>query len=128
MEGIVLGVAVDYLQAIGLDAVRSHEEGLTAYALERLKAMRGITVYGPAAEKRGGVVAFSVKGMHPHDVAAILDEDGIAIRAGHHCAQPLHAKLGVPASARASFYVYSEVQEIDRLLVSLERAQRLFGV
>jgi cysteine desulfurase/selenocysteine lyase len=127
-EGIGLGAAVDYLQALGMDNVRRQEESLTAYALDRLCAMPGITVYGPPASKRGGAVSFTVKGMHPHDVATLLDQDAIAVRAGHHCAQPLHNKLGIPASTRASFYVYNIPQEVDRLIDSLARAQKLFGV
>ncbi|HEX2988111.1 MAG TPA: cysteine desulfurase [Chloroflexota bacterium] len=127
-EGIGLGAAVDYLQGLGMDKVRAHEETLTAYAMERLHAMRGVTIYGPAAEKRGGVIAFNLEKIHPHDMAAILDQDGIAIRAGHHCAQPLHHKLGIPASARASFYVYNDASDVDRLIASLERAQAFFGV
>jgi cysteine desulfurase/selenocysteine lyase len=128
MEGIGLGAAVDYLESMGMEAVREQEEGLTAFALERLSALRGITVYGPPASKRGGAVAFTVAGMHPHDLATLLDQDGIAVRAGHHCAQPLHNKLGIPASTRASFYVYNIPEEIDRLTVSLQRAQKIFKV
>jgi cysteine desulfurase / selenocysteine lyase len=101
---------------------------LTAYALDRLSAMPGVTVYGPPAALHGGAVAFTVKGMHPHDVATLLDQDAIAVRAGHHCAQPLHTKLGIPASTRASFYVYNTQDEIDRLVESLARAQKVFGV
>ena len=128
MEDIVFGVAVDYLQSMGMAAIRRHEESLVAYALESLSSIRGLTIYGPPAHKRGGVVAFSMAGVHPHDVATILDEDGIAVRAGHHCAQPLHDKLGIPASTRASFYVYSIPQEVDRLVASLQRVQKIFGV
>lgn len=127
-EGIGLGAAVDYLNALGMGAVRQQEESLTAYALQRLSALPGITVYGPPAHDRGGAVAFTVGGMHPHDIATLLDQDAIAVRAGHHCAQPLHNKLGIPASTRASFYVYNTMEEIDRLADSLARAQKLFGV
>jgi cysteine desulfurase/selenocysteine lyase len=127
-EGIGMGAAVDYLQMLGMAAVRQHEHALTGYALERLSAMPGVTIYGPGADKRGGAVAFTVKGMHPHDVATLLDQDAIAVRAGHHCAQPLHTRLGIPASTRASFYVYNTLEEIDRLAESLERAQKVFGV
>lgn len=127
-EAIGFGVAIDYLQALGMDNVRRHEEALTAYALERLHALPGLTLYGPQAQQRGGAVTFTMKGIHPHDVATILDEDGIAVRAGHHCAQPLHTKFGIPASTRASFYVYNIPEEIDRLVVSLQRAQKVFGV
>lgn len=127
-EGIGLGAAVDYLSNLGMDSVRRHEQMLTALAFDKLSALPGVTVYGPPAAARGGVVAFSVKGMHPHDIATLLDQDAIAVRAGHHCAQPLHGKLGIPASTRASFYVYNTVAEIDLLIDSLVRAQKLFGV
>ncbi len=127
-EGIGIGAAVDYLRALGMPAIRQHEHSLTTYALQRLSAMPGITIYGPAVDQRGGAVAFTVKGMHPHDVATLLDQDAIAVRAGHHCAQPLHTKLAIPASTRASFYVYNTLEEIDRLVESLARAQKVFGV
>lgn len=128
MEGIGLGAAVDYLQSMGMEAVHRHEQELTAYTMKRLQEVRGVTVFGPPANERGAVIAFEVKGMHPHDVATLLDQDGIAVRAGHHCAQPLHHKLGIPASTRASLYVYTIPEEIDALAVSLERAQKVFGV
>jgi cysteine desulfurase/selenocysteine lyase len=128
MEGIVLGVAVDYLQSMGMEAVQRHEQELTAYTMQRLQAMRGVSVFGPPANERGAAIAFEVKGMHPHDVATLLDQDGIAVRAGHHCAQPLHHTLGIPASTRASLYVYTIPEEIDALAASLERAQKVFGV
>jgi cysteine desulfurase/selenocysteine lyase len=128
MEDIVFGVAVDYLESMGMPAVRRHEESLMGYALDALSSIHGLTIYGPPAPKRGGVVAFSMAGVHPHDVATILDEDGIAVRAGHHCAQPLHNKLGIPASTRASFYVYSIPEEVDRLVASLRRVQKVFRV
>jgi cysteine desulfurase/selenocysteine lyase len=128
MENIVLGVAVDYLQSLGMDAVRAHEESMVAYAMERLGEVRGLHIYGPRPDQRGGVVAFTLAGVHPHDVATILDEDGIAVRAGHHCAEPLHIKLGIPASTRASFYVYSIPEEVDRLVASLRRVQKVFKV
>jgi cysteine desulfurase/selenocysteine lyase len=127
-EAVGLGVAVDYLSALGMDKVRAMEEHLTAYALERLGAVPGVTIYGPEARRRGGAVAFTVKGMHPHDIATLLDLDGVAVRSGHHCAQPLHIRLGIPASTRASFYVYNVPEEIDLLAESLERAQKVFGV
>jgi len=127
-EAIGLGVAVDYLQALGMAAVRQQEESLTAYALERLAEIKGVTVYGPPAARRGGAVAFTVAGIHPHDLATLLDQDGIAVRAGHHCAQPLHNKLGISASTRASFYIYNIPEEIDRLVASIQRAQKIFKV
>jgi len=127
-EGIGLGVAVDYLTNLGMDNVHRQEEVLTAAAMAKLSAMPGVTVYGPPANQRGGAVAFTVKGMHPHDIATLLDQDAIAVRAGHHCAQPLHTKLGIPASTRASFYVYNTLADVDVLVESLARAQKLFGV
>jgi cysteine desulfurase/selenocysteine lyase len=127
-EAIGLGVAVDYLTAIGMENIHAMEQELTTYAMECLGALRGVTIYGPPAPERGGVVAFSVKGVHPHDLASLLDEDGVAIRAGHHCAMPLHSKLGISASARASMYLYNLREDIDRLVQSIERAQRIFGV
>ena len=127
-EAIGLGAAVDYLTALGMDNVRRHEVELTHYALERLGQVEGIRLYGPLdAEARGGAVAFNLGDVHAHDLASILDREGIAIRAGHHCAMPLHQKLGVSATARASFYVYNEPAEVDRLVDALNGARRLFG-
>ena len=124
-DAVALGTAVDYLQGIGLDAIAEHDRHLAGYALERLRAVRGVRTFGP--EERGAVVAFAVEGMHPHDVASLLDESGIAVRAGHHCAQPLHQLLGVPATTRASFYLYNDESEVDRLVAGLETAMRIFG-
>lgn len=126
-EAIGLGVAVDYLSRLGMENVRQHEVELTRYALEQLSQVEGIHIYGPRqVERRGGAIAFNLDGLHAHDVAAILDREGIAIRAGHHCAMPLHQKLGVVATARASFYVYNEPAEIDRLVEALDMVRRLF--
>ncbi|PWH14960.1 MAG: cysteine desulfurase [Ardenticatenia bacterium] len=126
-EAIGLGVAVDYLSRLGMENVRQHEVNLTRYALEQLSQVEGIRIYGPQqVERRGGAIAFNLDGLHAHDVAAILDREGIAIRAGHHCAMPLHQKLGVVATARASFYVYNEPAEIDRLVEALDMVRRLF--
>ncbi|MGQ9502547.1 MAG: cysteine desulfurase [Anaerolineae bacterium] len=126
-EAIGLGVALDYLNRLGMENVRQHEVELTRYALERLSQVEGIRIYGPRqADMRGGAIAFNLDGLHAHDVAAILDREGIAIRAGHHCAMPLHQKLGVTATARASFYVYNEMAEIDRLVEALDTVRRLF--
>lgn len=127
-EAAGLGAAVDYLTAAGMPAVRAHEEALTAYALERLREVPGLTVYGPPARDRGGVVSFTLAGIHPHDLSQLLDADGIAVRAGHHCAMPLHDRLGLTATARASFYIYNLSEEIDKLVMSLYRAKDRFGV
>ncbi len=126
-EAIGLGAAVDYLSAIGMHNVHAHEQELTAYALDRLRAMPGVTVYGPDAEHKGGVVAFSVEGVHPHDAATILDREGIAIRAGHHCAQPLMHHLNVPALCRASFYIYNRKDEVDALVEGIKKVQAIFA-
>ena len=126
-EAVGFGAAVDYLSAIGLDAVEQHEHELAAYALDQLGEIPGITVYGPPAERRAGIVSFNVEGIHPHDVAQVLDLEGVAIRAGHHCCQPLMQKLGVAATNRASFYLYTLQDEIDRLLAGLHKARKVFG-
>lgn len=125
---IVWGDAVDYLQAIGMVAIREHEKALTAYALQRLPEVPGITLFGPTdLSQRGGAVAFGLDVVHPHDVAQVLDQEGVAIRAGHHCTQPLHRRLGVAATARASFYLYNTEEEIDALVRGLHVVHRLFS-
>jgi len=125
-QQVGLGAAVDYLEALGMEAVRAHEREITAYALERLLDA-GATVYGPHdADGRGGAVSFWFKEVHPHDLATILNEDGIAIRAGHHCAQLVMRRYGVPATARASFYVYNTKEEVDVLVESLDKANAIF--
>ena len=124
-EAVGFGAAVDYLTAIGLDAIEEHEHELAAYALDRLGELDWITTYGPPADRRAGIVSFNVEGVHPHDVAQILDWEGIAIRAGHHCAQPLMAKLGVAATNRASFYLYTVRDEIDRLVAGLHKVRKV---
>ena len=126
-EAVGFGAAVDYLSGIGMEAIAEHESQLTAYALERLKEVPGLAPYGPAVEHKGGVISFTMVGVHPHDVAAILDRDGIAVRAGHHCAMPLHQKLGLPATTRASFYLYSTMEEVDCLITGLHKVQEIFG-
>jgi cysteine desulfurase/selenocysteine lyase len=126
-EAVGLGAAIDYLNELGLDAVGAHEHELTAYALGRLSEIDGVTLYGPPPERRAGIVSFNVGDIHPHDVAQVLDIDGVAIRAGHHCCQPLMGKLGVAATNRASFYVYTVPDEIDRLVEGVLRAKQLFG-
>jgi cysteine desulfurase/selenocysteine lyase len=126
-QAVGLGAAIDWLERLGLEAVRAHEERLTAYAMERLAAL-GATIYGPRdAKERGGIVAFNLPDLHPHDLAQLLDQEGIAIRAGHHCAMPLANLLGVGATARASFFVYNTEAEIDALVGALGKAREFFG-
>jgi cysteine desulfurase/selenocysteine lyase len=128
-EGVGLGVAIDYLSELGMEAVRAHERDLTAYALERLPEIEGIRVFGPLdAERRGGVVSFALDGMHPHDIAELCDREAVCIRAGHHCAQPLMRRMGVPATARASFHVYNRRDDVDRLIEALRKARSIFGL
>jgi cysteine desulfurase/selenocysteine lyase len=128
-EAAGLGVAADYMTGIGMDVVRAHERELTGYALERLSSMSGVTVYGPPdPADRGALVSFTVEGIHPHDLAELCNREAVAIRAGHHCAQPLMRRLGVPATARASFAVYSTTEDVDRLTEALESAKRVFAV
>ncbi|HUG46848.1 MAG TPA: cysteine desulfurase [Candidatus Limnocylindria bacterium] len=126
---IGLGAALDYLSAIGMESVRAHEKELTDYALDALpREVSGIRIYGPrSSSNRGGIVTFNVEGVHPHDLATLLDREAIAIRAGHHCTQPLHERLGEAATARASFSVYSDRDDIDRLVQGLGKAQRIFA-
>ena len=126
---IGLGAAIDYLTAIGMDRVAAHETALTAYALEILPAqVPGITILGPlSAEERAGIVTFTIPEAHPHDIATLLDREAVAIRAGHHCTQPLHERLGLAATGRASFNVYSSRDDIDRLAAGLRGVQRIFG-
>jgi cysteine desulfurase/selenocysteine lyase len=126
-EAIGLGAAVDYLTSIGMDAIAGHERELIAYALERLEEVPGVRVYGPPAEKKGGVAAFTLEGVHPHDIAQVLDRDGIAVRAGHHCAMPLHDRFNLPATARASFYLYNTTAEVDKLIDGLYKVKQVFG-
>ena len=131
-EAVGLGAAIDYLGEVGLDAIEAHEHALAAYALERLGEIPGVTLYGPPADQRAGIVSFNVNNatgelVHPHDVAQVLDLDAIAIRAGHHCCQPLMRKLGVSSTNRASFYLYNVPDEVDRLAASVRRAQEMFA-
>jgi cysteine desulfurase/selenocysteine lyase len=128
-QAVGFGAAVDYLAALGMDAVREHEIEVTRYALDALAEMPDLTVYGPDdVAHRGGAVSFTLADIHPHDLATILDQQGVAVRAGHHCAKPLMTILDVPATARASFYVYNTTDEVDRLVESLYEARRIFGV
>ncbi len=125
---IGLGVAADYLRELGMERVREHERALVAYALETLaREVPGIALYGPPAEVRGGVVPFNLPGIHPHDVAQILDREGVCIRAGHHCTMPLHERLDLAATGRASFSVFTTTDDIDTLAAGLREVQRVFG-
>jgi cysteine desulfurase/selenocysteine lyase len=127
-DTVGMGVAIDYLKKLGMDNIRKHKEEVTAYALKRLGEMKGIRIIGPKhAHQRGGLVAFELEKVHPHDIAAILDDSGIAIRSGHHCAMPLHLRLNIPASSRASFQVYTKKEEIDALITGLEKVKTIFG-
>lgn len=125
-EGIGFGAAIDYLNQIGMDTIQTHTDSLTAYALECLSEIPQVNIIG-AARERGSLVAFNIDGIHPHDAAQLLDNDGIAIRAGHHCAMPLHDHLNIPASVRASFAIYNTREEIDALAVSVRRAVKLYS-
>jgi cysteine desulfurase/selenocysteine lyase len=125
-EVIGLGAAVDYLTNLGMDAVRAHELEITEYAYEALSEVEGLTVYGPPPSRRAGVISFTLEGIHPHDLATIADRDQVCLRAGHHCAMPLMTRLDVAATARASFYVYTQRDEVDRLVGSIREAQRIF--
>jgi len=125
-EAVGFGAAISYLNALGMDSVAAHERELVTYALERLEEIPGVRVLGPAAEKRGGVAAFTLEGVHPHDVAQILDHYGVAVRAGHHCAQPLHEQFGITATTRASFYVYSMKEEVEKLVVGIYQVKKIF--
>jgi len=126
-QGIGLGAAVDYLNSVSMHAVRQHVQHLIARALDRLEEIPGVRVYGPSAEHRGGVASFTLEGVHPHDVAQILDDQGIAVRAGHHCAMPIHEKFNLPATTRASFYLYNTSEEIDQLVEGLYKVKEIFS-
>lgn len=126
-EAVGFGAACDYLTGVGMDAIAAHEHAITEYALERLEEIPGLRLFGPSADKKGGVAAFVLDGIHPHDVAQILDGDGIAVRAGHHCAQPLHEKFNIPATSRASFYLYSTTEEVDKLVEGIYKVKKYFS-
>jgi cysteine desulfurase/selenocysteine lyase len=125
-EGIGLGTAVDYLTNLGMENVHAYEQYITNYALEALNEIENLQIIGPSVAQRGGVAAFTIKGLHPHDIAELLDKDGIAIRAGHHCAMPLHQLCGVNSTARASFYIHTTPEEVDKLVESLNHAKKVF--
>jgi cysteine desulfurase/selenocysteine lyase len=126
-EAVGFGAALTYLNAVGMEAVAAHEQELVSYALERLEEIPRLKVIGPAAEKKGGVASFTMEGVHPHDVAQILDHYGVAVRAGHHCAQPLHEKFGITATTRASFYLYSMKEEVDKLVTGIYQVKKIFN-
>ncbi len=127
-QAIGLGYAVDYLKDLGMQQVRDHEHELVSYALAQLRQVEGVSIFGPLdLDIRGGAVTFTFGDIHPHDLASLLNEENIAIRAGHHCAQPLHNKFGVTATARASFYIYNQPEEMDRFIEALNKARTLFG-
>ena len=126
-EGIGLGAAVDYLTGLGMQEIEAHDREIITYALERLEEIPGVRVYGPSADQKGAVAAFTLDNIHPHDIAQILDRDGIAIRAGHHCAMPLHEKYKLQATARASFYLYNSLGEVDSLVNALYKVKEFFN-
>lgn len=126
-EAVGFGAAVDYLTSVGMENIAAHEHEVTEYALERLEEIPGVKLFGPDADHKGGLASFTLDGIHPHDVAQILDKDGIAVRAGHHCAQPLHEKFGIPATSRASFYLYNTKEEVDLLVSGIYKVKELFG-
>ncbi|WP_435183902.1 bifunctional cysteine desulfurase/selenocysteine lyase SufS [Halobellus sp. EA9] len=126
-QGIALEAAIDYLDSVGMENVQAHEDLLAEYAYDRLSAFDDIEIYGPPGDDRGGLVAFNLEGVHAHDLSSILNDHGVAIRAGDHCTQPLHDKLGVPASTRASFYIYNTTEEIDALVDAVDDARQLFA-
>lgn len=126
-DAVGLAAAAEYLTSIGMDAVREHEQALLELADSRVRGLAGVTVYGPPASRRAGVVSFTVDGVHPHDLATILDQHNVCVRAGHHCAQPLMRRLGVSATARASFQVYNDASDVEALVAGIEEAVRLMG-
>jgi cysteine desulfurase/selenocysteine lyase len=126
-EAIGLHAALDYVDGLGRDKIAAHEREIITYALKRLDEVPGVKVIGPDASHKGGVAAFTLDGIHPHDIAQVLDQDGIAVRAGHHCAMPLHDKFNIPATTRASFYLYNTANEVDLLIEGLYKVKRYFG-
>jgi cysteine desulfurase/selenocysteine lyase len=126
-EAVGFAAAIEYLTGIGMDSVQKHEQGMSKYAMQKLEEIPGIRILGPVADKRAGVVSFTLEGIHPHDVAQILDHYGVAVRAGHHCAQPLHERYGVVATTRASFYLYNEKNEVDKLVNGIHQVKKIFN-
>ena len=128
VEGPVgLAAACDYLTSLGMDRVIAHERALASLAMQRLSAIPGVAVLGPSIDKRGGVVSFTLENVHPHDLSQMLDADGVCVRAGHHCAQPLMRALNVHATTRASFYVYNDAADVDALVASVDAARQRFA-
>jgi len=126
-EAVGLGAAVDFLRATGMEAIHQHEQDLVGYAMERLEEVPGVHIFGPKRQERGGLVAFAFDGVHPHDIAQLLDHEGIAVRAGHHCAMPIHEKFGLVATTRASFYLYNIPEDVDKLVEGLYKVKEVFG-
>jgi cysteine desulfurase/selenocysteine lyase len=126
-EGIGFGAAIDYLESVGMDNVFAHEQELTRYAMDVLGSVRDLAIHGPSADKKGGVISFSFMDVHPHDISQILDSEGIAVRAGHHCVMPLHKKLNLPATTRASLYLYNTKKDIEKLAENLEKVRQIFS-
>ena len=124
-QGVGLGAAVDYLQDLGMEAVHAHEQALVSYALDQMRQVQDLDIYGPDAHERGGVISFNLQGVHPHDMASILDQQGVAIRGGHHCAMPLMQVLGVNGTSRASFYIYNTIDDVDMLIEAVGEARRI---
>ncbi|MGH2959550.1 MAG: aminotransferase class V-fold PLP-dependent enzyme [Solirubrobacterales bacterium] len=127
-EAVGLGAAIDFIERVGIENIAAHERALTAYALPKISELDGINVVGPPAEKRGGVISFTLDGMHPHDIGELLGREGVCVRTGHHCAQPLMRKLGVPATARASFACFNTTEDVDALVAALVKAKDVFGI
>lgn len=127
-EAVGLGAAIDFIERVGIENIAAHERALTAYALPKISELDGINVVGPSADRRGGVVSFTLDGMHPHDIGELLGREGVCVRTGHHCAQPLMRKLGVPATARASFACFNTADDIDALIAALVKAKEVFGI
>lgn len=125
-DGIAFAEAIKYLQKVGMSRIQKYEHDLTKYAMQKMKQIPGMTIYGPDADKRIGVISFNIEGVHPHDVATLLDKQGIAIRAGHHCTMPLHKSLGMQSTCRASFYLYNTFKEVDLLCEALQKVKKIF--
>ena len=126
-EGVGFAAAINYLEQVGMQQIESHEQTVIHYAMERLEEIPGVRLYGPSAKYKGAIATFVLDDIHPHDVSQVLDRYGLAVRAGHHCAQPLHEKLGMPATTRASFYIYNTLQEVDKLVDGIYQVKKLFS-
>lgn len=126
-EAVGFGAAIDYLTSVGMDEIFAHEKEITNYAFNKLKDVESIKIFGSNIANRGGVISFELGSIHPHDVAQVLDHYGIAVRAGHHCAMPLHEKFGIPATSRASFYLYNDFEDVDLLVIGLQHVNEMFG-